>query len=101
MAQLIGQILGNRYEILRALASNTWQQTYLALDRRRYEQVVLNLFLFGKGMLQEEINLLQGTATALQKLNHAALPAYLDSFEVDIETGKGFALVESYIGPNP
>ncbi|WP_298976721.1 protein kinase domain-containing protein [uncultured Thermosynechococcus sp.] len=97
MAQLIGQILGNRYEILRELASNAWLQTYLALDRRRYEQVVLYLFLVGRGMSKEEINLLERTATALKKLNHAALPAYLDSFEVDIETGKGFALVESYI----
>ncbi|MFN4271164.1 MAG: serine/threonine protein kinase, partial [Thermosynechococcus sp.] len=70
------------------------------LDRRRYEQVVLNLFPVGREMSKKEINLLERTATALKKLNHAALPAYLDSFElseVDIETGKGFALVESYI----
>lgn len=97
MAQLIGQILGDRYEILRELAPNAGQQIYLALDRWRYEQVMLKLFLFGRGMSKEEINLLERKATALKTLNHAALPTYLDSFEVDIETAKGFALVESYI----
>ncbi|AXY67237.2 hypothetical protein D3A95_00785 [Thermosynechococcus sichuanensis E542] len=54
---LVCQILGDRYELLRELASNAGQQIYLALDRRRYEQVVLNLFLLGRGMSKEEINL--------------------------------------------
>ncbi|MFN4066275.1 MAG: hypothetical protein ACK4K5_03535 [Thermosynechococcus sp.] len=45
MAQLMGQVLGDRYEILQEWASNSWQQTYLALDRWREEQGMLNLFL--------------------------------------------------------
>ncbi|HIK22720.1 MULTISPECIES: serine/threonine-protein kinase [unclassified Thermosynechococcus] len=94
---MIGQILGDRYELLRELGCHLGRRTYLALDRYRYEQVVLQLLLFGGGMTWDDFKVFEREVAVLQTLDHPAIPRYLDYFEINTPDLKGFALVQTYI----
>ncbi len=97
MAELIGQVLADRYELLQELGCNPGRRTYLALDRRRYEQVILKLLLFGVDLTWDDVKLFEREAAVLQDLDHPAIPRYLDFFEVETPPWRGFALVQTYI----
>ncbi|BAC08651.1 serine/threonine protein kinase [Thermosynechococcus vestitus] len=97
MTELMGQILGDRYELLRELGSHPGRRTYLALDRWHYEQVVLKLLLFGGGITWDDFKLFEREVAVLQTLDHPAIPRYLDYFEINTPDLKGFALVQTYI----
>lgn len=97
MGQLVGQVLGDRYELVQELGHNPGRRTYLALDRRRYEQVILKLLLFGLDITWDDFKLFEREAAVLQALDHPAIPRYLDFFEVETPTLRGFALVQTYI----
>ncbi|WP_051372756.1 hypothetical protein [Thermosynechococcus sp. NK55a] len=92
---MIGQILGDRYELLRELGCHLGRRTYLALDRYRYEQVVLQLLLFGGGMTWDDFKVFEREVAVLQTLDHPAIPRYLDYFEINTPDLKGFALVQT------
>ena len=97
MAQLIGSILHNRYRIQSLLGHQTGRRTCLATDLKTGASVVIKLLLFGPDFTWDDLKLFEREAAVLQSLDHPAIPKYLDSFEVETEFGKGFALVQSYI----
>ena len=100
MAQLIGSILHNRYRIQSLLGRQTGRRTCLATDLRTGALVVLKLLLFGPDFTWSDLKLFEREAAVLKSLDHESIPKYLDSFEVETELGKGFALVQSYIKAN-
>jgi serine/threonine protein kinase len=93
----VQQILHERYQIQALLGRKPGRQTFLALDLQTHLPVVLKLLLFSPDFTWEELKLFEREAQTLQALDHPAIPQYLDSFEVEIAFGKGFALVQSYI----
>ncbi|WP_198405927.1 serine/threonine protein kinase [Parathermosynechococcus lividus] len=97
MEQLIGLVLKDRYELVRELGRNPGRRTYLALDRHRYEQVILKLLLFGLDMTWDDFKLFEREAAVLQTLDHPGIPRYLDFFDVETPVLRGFALVQTYI----
>ena len=101
-AQLIGQTLNDRYCLTSLLGEQAGRQTFLAEDRQAIEQdtpsqVVVKLFLFGPTSTWESFKLFEREVATLQTLNHPAIPAYIDTFEVETALGKGFALVQTYV----
>ena len=93
----VNQILRDRYQIQAMLGRKPGRQTFLALDLQNQLPVVIKLLLFSPDFTWEDLKLFEREAEILQALDHPAIPQYLDFFEVEIEFGKGFALVQSYI----
>ncbi len=97
MDQLIGKLLYDRYRIQSLLGHQTGRRTFLASDLRTRTTVVIKLLLFGPDFTWEALKLFEREAEVLKALNHAAIPQYLDSFEVKTKQGNGFALAQTYI----
>jgi serine/threonine protein kinase len=89
--------LGDRYRIQSLLGRQTGRRTFLATDLQRNCSVVIKLILFGPDFTWDDLKLFEREAAVLKSLDHAAIPQYLDYFEVDTPLGKGFALVQTYI----
>lgn len=94
---MVNNILRERYEIQQQLGERPGQQTLLALDRQTHDLVVIKLLTFSSELKWETFKLFEREARTLKELTHPAIPRYLDYFDVETTSGKGFALVQSYI----
>lgn len=94
---LVNQILRDRYQIQSLLGRKTGRRTFLATDLETRSPVVIKLLLFSPDFTWDDLKLFEREAETLKSLDHPAIPKYLDFFEVNMKSGKGFALVQSYI----
>lgn len=94
---MVEHILRERYKIQRQLGNRFGQQTLLALDQQTHDLVVVKLMTFSGELKWETFKLFEREAKTLKELTHPAIPRYLDYFDVETTSGKGFALVQSYI----
>ncbi|MDF5711515.1 MAG: serine/threonine-protein kinase [Nostoc sp. S4] len=94
---MIGQILGERYEVQQLLGKKAGRRTLLARDLKTQELVVIKLLSFGSDFEWDDLKLFEREAKILKNLAHPCIPCYLDYFEVNSLTTKGFALVQTYI----
>lgn len=92
-----GELFGDRYRIERLLGKRSGRRTYLARDLKTYKQVVIKRLIFGEDIEWEDLKLFEREAAVLRALSHPAIPRYLDYFDLDLPSGKGFALVQAYI----
>ncbi|WP_225896468.1 serine/threonine protein kinase [Amazonocrinis nigriterrae] len=90
-------IFASRYEVQQKLGKKAGRQTLLARDLQTQELVVIKLLSFTSGFEWDDLKLFEREAETLKSLSHNAIPRYLDYFEVNSSTIKGFALVQSYI----
>jgi eukaryotic-like serine/threonine-protein kinase len=97
IGDLLGEILENRYKCSRRLGKQAGRQTLLARDLKTQQQVVVKLLSFSSDFNWEDLKLFQREVETLKSLSHPAIPQYLDSFEIDTPSRKGFALVQTYI----
>ena len=97
IGDLLGEILGNRYKCDRRLGKQAGRQTLLARDLKTQQQVVVKLLSFSSDFNWEDLKLFEREVETLKSLSHPAIPQYLDSFEIDTPSRKGFALVQTYI----
>ncbi|NET43724.1 MAG: serine/threonine protein kinase [Okeania sp. SIO2B3] len=97
MEEFTGQVLRDRYRIQSVLGGQTGRRTFLANDLQTDSLVVVKLLLFSPDFSWEHLKLFEREAEVLKFLEHPAIPQYLDYFDVEIELGKGFALVQTYI----
>ncbi len=97
MEELTGSLLKERYQIDTLLGRQTGRRTFLAIDTQTNTSVIIKLLLFGPDFTWEDLKLFEREAEVLKSLDHPAIPKYLDFFEVELERGKGFALVQSHI----
>ena len=97
IGDLSGEILADRYECDRRLGKQAGRQTLLARDLKTQQQVVVKLLSFSSDFNWEDLKLFQREVETLKSLSHPAIPQYLDSFEIDTPSRKGFALVQTYI----
>ncbi len=93
----LSEILANRYQCDRRLGKQAGRQTLLARDLKTQQQVVVKLLSFSSDFNWEDLKLFQREVETLKSLSHPAIPQYLDSFEIDTPSRKGFALVQTYI----
>jgi serine/threonine protein kinase len=94
---MIGQILGERYEIQQQLGKKAGRRTLLARDLKTQELVAIKLLSFGSDFEWDSLKLFEREAQTLKSLSHPFIPRYLDYFEVNALAFKGFALVQTYI----
>ena len=101
-----GQILGDspngdsfasRYEIQQQLGKKAGRRSLLARDLQTEELVVIKLLSFNSDFEWDDLKLFEREAETLKSLSHPCIPRYLDYFEVNSPSIKGFALVQSYI----
>ncbi|MGM3305938.1 serine/threonine protein kinase [Anabaena sp. WFMT] len=91
------EILGNRYEIQQQLGKKAGRRTLLARDLTTGELVIIKLLSFGSDFEWDDLKLFEREAETLKSLSHPCIPRYLDYFEVNSPTYKGFALIQTYI----
>ena len=94
---MASEVLKERYVIEQQLSQTAGRRTFMARDLHTEELVAIKLLIFGEDVRWDDLKLFEREAQTLQLLSHPAIPRYLDYFEVDTPTGKGFALVQSYI----
>lgn len=94
---MVGEIFHNRYEIQQLLGKKAGRRTLLAKDVVNGELVIVKLLVFNIDFEWDDLKLFEREAETLKSLFHPMIPRYLDSFEVNSPTIKGFALVQSYI----
>ncbi len=97
MDSLIDQTLHDRYQIQSLLGRQVGRRTFLAKDKDTELLCVIKLLLFGPDFSWEDLKLFEREAEVLKSLDHPSIPQYLNFFEVDLELGKGFVLVQTYI----
>jgi serine/threonine protein kinase len=97
IGDLSKEILADRYQCDRRLGKQAGRQTLLARDLKTQQQVVVKLLSFSSDFNWEDLKLFQREVETLKSLSHPAIPQYLDSFEIDTPSRKGFALVQTYI----
>jgi eukaryotic-like serine/threonine-protein kinase len=61
------------------------------------QRLVVKLLSFSSDFNWEDLKLFEREVETLKSLSHPAIPQYLDSFEIDTPSRKGFALVQTYI----
>ncbi|MEH1943500.1 MAG: serine/threonine-protein kinase [Nostoc sp.] len=94
---MIGEILGERYEVQQLLGKKAGRRTLLARDLQTQDLVVIKLLSFGDDFEWDSLKLFEREAETLKSLSHPLIPQYLNYFEVNLPTIKGFALVQTYI----
>jgi serine/threonine protein kinase len=91
------KILADRYLIQQQLSKSPGRGTLLALDQATQTPVVIKLLLCRSATETEDLKLFRREAETLKAIAHPAIPRYLDSFELVLSTGRGYALVQTYI----
>ncbi|OUL30678.1 serine/threonine protein kinase [Nostoc sp. T09] len=94
---MTNEILGDRYEVQQQLGKKAGRRTLLARDLLTQELVIIKLLIFGGDFEWDDLKLFEREAETLKSLSHPFIPRYLDYFELDSTTLKGFALVQTYI----
>ncbi len=96
-----GNVLGNRYEIIRELGRGGFGRTYLALDRNKYsEKCVLKEFapqVSGHEHLEKAKELFEREAGVLYKLQHPQIPAFRELFRVQSSQNESLFLVQDFV----
>jgi serine/threonine protein kinase len=92
-----GDSFASRYEVQQLLGKKSGRRSLLAKDQVTGELVVIKLLSFNSDFEWDDLKLFEREAETLKSLSHPAIPRYVDYFEVNSPTIKGFALVQSYI----
>jgi serine/threonine protein kinase len=96
-----GNILGNRYEIVRELGRGGFGRSYLAIDRNKFgEKCVLKEFapqVHGQAELIKAKELFEREAGVLYKLQHPQIPAFRELLRVNEGEQESLLLVQDYI----
>ena len=97
----VGQVVDNRYQIIRHLGQGGFGRTYLAEDRNKAHQTcVLKEFapqVEEKQDLQKAKELFEREANVLKTLQHPQIPCFHASLQVKIGTKDFFFLVQDYV----
>ena len=96
-----GNVLGNRYEIVRELGRGGFGRSYLAIDRNKFgEKCVLKEFapqVRGQAELAKAKELFEREAVVLYKLQHPQIPAFRELLRVNPAGTESLLLVQDYI----
>ncbi|MBN3960772.1 serine/threonine-protein kinase [Nostoc sp. NMS8] len=97
----VGQVVDNRYQIIRQLGQGGFGRTYLAEDRNKSHQTcVLKEFapqVQEQQDLQKAKELFEREANVLKKLQHPQIPRFHASLQVKIGAKDFFFLVQDYV----
>lgn len=90
-----GELLHERFEILREIGEGGQGKTYLARDVVQNSEVALKELNLSFAADWKAIELFERESNALQSLDHPSIPSYVDAFHD--EEGRRFFLVQQFI----
>ncbi|MBH8554739.1 serine/threonine protein kinase [Nostocaceae cyanobacterium CENA357] len=97
----VGQVIDNRYQIIRQLGQGGFGRTYLAEDKNQFHQTcVLKEFapqVKEPQDLQKAKELFEREANVLKKLQHPQIPRFHTSLQVKLGNKDFFLLVQDYV----
>ncbi len=89
-----GDIVKNKYRIVRVLGKGGFAVTYEAIDMHTELSVAIKVISLKQLENWKQIELFQREAAVLANLEHPAIPKYIDYFDLDTETDKTFYIVQ-------
>ncbi|MFB2768337.1 serine/threonine protein kinase [Pelatocladus sp. BLCC-F211] len=89
-----GEIINQRYRILRKLGQGGVGITYAAVDLQSGEQVALKVLSLRHMSDWKKMELFEREAKILSQLNHPAIPRYLDYFQADTNSDHSFYIAQ-------
>lgn len=89
-----GEIIDQRYRILKTLGQGGVGTTYQALDLQTNQQVVLKALSLRRMSDWKVLELFEREARILSGLKHPAIPRYLDYFQVDTAQDRYFYIAQ-------
>ncbi|BAY13967.1 serine/threonine-protein kinase [Calothrix sp. NIES-2098] len=96
-----GQVLGDRYLIVRQIGQGGFGRTYLAEDVNRFRELcVLKEFspqVQTAYVLQKAEELFQREASVLYKLQHPQIPRFRENFRINLDGKEYLFLVQDYV----
>ena len=92
-----GDRLNNRYHIVAPLSRGGICTTYQADDRVSKNQVAIKVLSLQQIKDWKAIELFEREAKVLKKLDHPAIPRYIDSFQTETDSDRRFYLVQQLI----
>ncbi|MDZ8054950.1 MAG: protein kinase domain-containing protein [Aulosira sp. ZfuVER01] len=96
-----GQVLGDRYLIVRQIGQGGFGRTYLAEDINRFRELcVLKEFspqVQTAYVLQKAEELFQREASVLYKLQHPQIPRFRENFRISLDGKEYLFLVQDYV----
>jgi serine/threonine-protein kinase len=97
----VGQVIDNRYQIVRILGQGGFGRSYLAIDKHKSgQQCVLKEFapqVTNPQDLEKAKELFEREASVLKKIQHSQIPRFHASIQAKIGTKDFFFLVQDYI----
>ncbi len=91
-------IIGDRYRIVAPLGQGGFGTTYEAEDLTNYKRVALKAISLRDLENWKGLELFEREAKILAKLNHHAIPKYLDYFYIDTADDRRFYLIQELVG---
>ncbi|NEO20831.1 MULTISPECIES: serine/threonine-protein kinase [unclassified Moorena] len=91
-------IIGDRYRIVAPLGQGGFGTTYEAEDLTNYKRVALKAISLRGLENWKGLELFEREAKILAKLNHHAIPKYLDYFYIDTADDRRFYLIQELVG---
>ena len=89
-----GAIINEKYRITEILGKGGVAITYSAIDLEKESNVAIKVISLKQLPDWKEIELFQREAEVLAKLDHPAIPQYIDDFTLETEKDKAFYLVQ-------
>jgi serine/threonine protein kinase len=89
-----GEIIADRYRILDILGQGGIGITYEALDLQNNERVALKALSLRRMNDWKKMELFEREARILAQLHHPGIPHYLDYFQVDSASDRGFYIAQ-------
>ncbi len=89
--------LRDRYSIRQTLGARLGRRTLLGYDHSRNSLVVIKYLCFDDPLQPADTKRFRQEIAVLKTLDHPAIPAYLDSFEINEHSYSGLMVVQAYV----
>ncbi len=89
--------LVDRYQLQHQISSKSGRKTYRAIDLQTQMLVMVKVLVFEEGLEWASLRLFEREVEVLKSLDHPNIPTYIDSFELNLKSRKGFGLVQAYL----
>ncbi len=93
----MGDVIGDRYQIMAMLGQGSMGITYEARDRTTHQTVAIKAVSFRHISDWKTLELFEREARIMANLDHPAIPAYIDYFHIDTERDRVFYLVRQLV----
>lgn len=89
-----GELLNDRYRILKPLGRGGLGFTYAAQDLQTHQPVALKVLSLRRAADWKKLELFEREAKVLAELNHPGIPRYIDYFQVDSDQDRSFYIAQ-------